>query len=1005
MDNNPDSRDRFEADNLIWQLDITFNKLSEICKKNAKLVDYINKKVDKTLFKWNGDKDNFKKLTWAEMDDSDLDLDLDIIIPPTPKDNKDNIDNGEDHNDDDQREVTPPPNIDTPHHDKPITPLLTSNGSPIRIEGQSSTKNNLDSFNPFDDEELSRRDDNAADADPLTDRETDIHEPENSVSHSYPGFPAIDVLNEGGITITTSNNVEQTVVALINSTIKQKDDENEEIIQSLQGKGHSKKSKKSKFKSGKKQKEKVSKKSKSKVSEKDDSSQISSSYFVQPSSSTNSDNNKKDKKRKGKKDKVGNNKNDGNWSTVSRSKKKKKMMKGKLMFVQQKLLKRKKKMEETEQKELEEAEKMKEQQRLRQQRAEKRKLEHQKMMKQKNKKLTSKLNKIKLNQNMEKVKRDNAIKQKQMRAEKKKQKIDKDKKKPSIKFDKKSTNLQKLNEKETKKAQQILDKRMNNAVINKRNQIRSRKNSLSISVSLSNDPQNNSSSQLLNQPFPPLPPKDDVNYLKIDKIGDEDIKMDETKYFDTNLLTRLSGKFLHIPRIVRKSSASDLYSQIEILYRDTNTLLSQKNSNNNNDLEGILKAWLKNTAEINFKDRKYDKDVLLVVNRLIYFDVNTLNFKCCKLFIKNMIILTKNKIGTELLSFKYVSTLLTFYKKCLNEYFYKNNQIYKSILPQLSILLVKIFQNSYIDHPNHKNDKDYKKFKKQTGSFLILNLYKSSFIIKISSLFKSICCSMNINNINLYLNQRILDGILNILIQIPLTLKKHNNINGQICALINNQIESTNCMEIIPFTYKLINYLNDSNHKKTLGVISKCFQFSTDIINSNNNNKIYFQNKIILKNKMKIYKILSLLLEHANIHFNIECDYILESIKSIFDFITFSTMNNKQIQEIYNFSFSKNQQLGITLIHRLCNVPFYFILQKQGQNVLFPALIAITYNNDKNLNLLKNSINPKHLQLWLKTNIYSDVYKDLLSFNNKNNEFITKIPSKMWSNCLHFYNV
>ena len=263
-----------------------------------------------------------------------------------------------------------------------------------------------------------------------------------------------------------------------------------------------------------------------------------------------------------------------------------------------------------------------------------------------------------------------------------------------------------------------------------------------------------------------------------------------------------------------------------MLYNATNNLLAMpgKNNDNNSKLEEILKIWLKDTAEINFKDKKYDKDVLLVINRLICFDINILHFKCCKLFIKNLIFLTKNKIGTELLSYRYVSTLLSFYKKCVNEYFYKNNQIYKSILPQLSILLVKVFQNSYIDHVLYKNDKDYKKFKKQTGSFLLLNLYKSSFLIKISSLFKSIFCSMNNDNIDLYLNQRILDGILNILIQIPLTLKKHNNMNGQICNLINGQIESINCIEIIPFIYKLTNCLND-NHKKTLGIILNVFNF------------------------------------------------------------------------------------------------------------------------------------------------------------------------------------
>merc|ERR1712025_773310 len=76
--------DRFEADNLIWQLGVTLTKLSEIAKRNGRLVDYISKNVNNKVNDFNADKGSFKKLTWAEMDDSDLELDLDIPLPADP---------------------------------------------------------------------------------------------------------------------------------------------------------------------------------------------------------------------------------------------------------------------------------------------------------------------------------------------------------------------------------------------------------------------------------------------------------------------------------------------------------------------------------------------------------------------------------------------------------------------------------------------------------------------------------------------------------------------------------------------------------------------------------------------------------------------------------------------------------------------------------------------------------------------------------------------------------
>merc|ERR1712045_970663 len=113
-------------------------------------------------------------------------------------------------------------------------------------------------------------------------------------------------------------------------------------------------------------------------------------------------------------------------------------------------------------------------------------------------------------------------------------------------------------------------------------------------------------------------------------------------------------------------------------------------------------------------------------------------------------------------------------------------------------------------------------------------------------------------------------------------------INSQICGLINNQIEQTNCIQIINFIYKLMNYSIISNikdqNKRSLSIIS------------NDSNQAILT-KIILKNKMKLNKILSRFFEYINIHFNVNYDYIFEATKSVLNFITFSSMNNKQIQD------------------------------------------------------------------------------------------------------------
>eukprot|EP01084_Bolivina_argentea_P015990 29946_1 len=354
---------------------------------------------------------------------------------------------------------------------------------------------------------------------------------------------------------------------------------------------------------------------------------------------------------------------------------------------------------------------------------------------------------------MQKTNMVNAMAQRQIKAEKKKEKIKNNKKKQNINLNKKLKILERLNEKETKQMEENLNKRLNAA--NKRHQNNLiRRNSLS----LSNSNQNNDYDIDING---------GMGMAMNEEIEIENIN----KYIDIISMKRLSGKFLYIPRIVRKSSvsSSDLYYSIENLYNNTTPAAGDKD-NDDCDVIHVLKTWIKNTNNINFMNSKYNKDVLLVINRLICFDINKLNIKSAKLLIKILILLCKNKIGLQLLAFKYAFKLLMYYKYCLDEYFFKHNEIYKNVLPQLAILIVRIFQsnNDYINK-EYKNDKDYKKFKKQTETFLLLNLYKSMVLIKIGLIFKN-------KMIKFENNQRIIDGILNILIEIPF-INGNNNIN------------------------------------------------------------------------------------------------------------------------------------------------------------------------------------------------------------------------------------
>ena len=832
--------------------EVTFSKLSAICQNNGKLVDYINKKVDKTVSAWKRDKDHFKKLTWAEMDDSDLALDLDITLPP--KDTKTDTSSL-------VIAATAPPTS------APVTATGISTITPL-VEGSNDKKDKYDSFNPFDDKELivSQIDENAADAAP------------------------VDVAANADI----AGNTDKALDASMDTVDKQEEqEESMDIVEGCQ------------------------------MDEDDVTTNIN----------TNTDTNT-------------NPKDTSNPKTKKRPKTKRNRIRDKLRIVEQKVMK-------TSQIEQERTTKKKESQRLRMERAEQRKQEQHQMQRQKNRKYRSKQEEIRMNSDMEKELDLRRMKQRQIKAERKKQKINKDRKQPMIEVHKKLKKMEKLNQSELKKMEESLQKRFKNAANKRHKNMKQRKNSLIV------------------------PPEE----MKVEDI-------DDSKYLDVSTLKRLSNKFLFIPRVVRKSAASDLYGHIEAFYEKTLLLLSPKNrqSTNSLKLEEIIKVWLSSTNSLNFKERKYDRDVLLVMNRLLCFDLNKLCMKTSKLMLKMLSSLTKNRMALELLAFKYTKQLLSFYKGCLEDYFHGNrgHQASKAVLPQLSSVLVRCLLNTF--DVRNGGDRDYKRFKKHSQSLMLLNLYKSSFLV-------------DIQDIEQCINHRILDGILNILVPIPVILKKHYAVNRAICDLMNHQIEQTQSVQIMQCLSNIMMVVDDDskNNKRSVSLIGKCFQFGADLIASNSWNRTTMQG-LVLKNNEKFQEIMIMFLEHICVHFKVDHDCIFEATKQCLQFVTMLTLeHSKEVQGLFDEE----------LLQKLCNVPFYFMLQPKGQNVLFPAIIGVTFQNEDNLKVMQSSLDPKHLELWLKHKILSSSESDCnqkhKKMKHKKQEIL--LPSNMWSQCLQFYRV
>jgi hypothetical protein len=65
-------------------------------------------------------------------------------------------------------------------------------------------------------------------------------------------------------------------------------------------------------------------------------------------------------------------------------------------------------------------------------------------------------------------------------------------------------------------------------------------------------------------------------------------------------------------------------------------------------------------------------------------------------------------------------------------------------------------------------------------------------------------------------------------------------------------------------------------------------------------------------------------------------------------------------------SFAKGE---VTLIQRICSLPFSYFCDKKLKDILFPSLISISYKNERNVDILSKEINLEMIIVFLKEKI------------------------------------
>ena len=91
-------------------------------------------------------------------------------------------------------------------------------------------------------------------------------------------------------------------------------------------------------------------------------------------------------------------------------------------------------------------------------------------------------------------------------------------------------------------------------------------------------------------------------------------------------------------------------------------------------------------------------------------------------------------------------------------------------------------------------------------------------------------------------------------------------------------------------------------------------------------------------------------------------DEIKELLHEVLLLTSYLSLQNERFQNLV----SKGE---MTIIQQICQLPFSYFSEKLLKDILFPTLIAITYNHDRNTKILSNEINLELIVLYLKEKI------------------------------------
>ena len=91
-------------------------------------------------------------------------------------------------------------------------------------------------------------------------------------------------------------------------------------------------------------------------------------------------------------------------------------------------------------------------------------------------------------------------------------------------------------------------------------------------------------------------------------------------------------------------------------------------------------------------------------------------------------------------------------------------------------------------------------------------------------------------------------------------------------------------------------------------------------------------------------------------------DEIKELLHEVLLLTSYLSLQNERFQNLV----SKGE---MTIIQQICQLPFSYFSEKLLKDILFPTLITITYNHDRNTKILSNEINLELIVLYLKEKI------------------------------------